>query len=69
MVKHTQKIRRLLPSNCFTVFDYLGLQLYQGETPAQVFYGEYSKIFKNTYPEEYLRWLLVKLYYDPVKHL
>ena len=47
MVKHTQKIRRLLPSNCFTVSDYLGLQLYQEETPAQVFYGEYPKYLKT----------------------
>ena len=33
----------------------LGRQLYQKETPAQVSYCEYCKIFKNSYLEEHLR--------------
>ena len=32
-----------------------GLQLYQKETPIQVFPCEYCEIFKNTYSEENLR--------------
>ena len=31
------------------------LQLYQKETPTQVFFCEYCRIFKNTYFEEHLR--------------
>ena len=32
-----------------------GLQFYQKETPAQVFFCEYCGILKNTYFEKYLR--------------
>ena len=32
-----------------------GLQLYQKETPTQLFSGEYCEIFKNTYFEEHLQ--------------
>ena len=33
----------------------VGLQLYQKETPTQVFFGEYCEIFKNLYFEKHLR--------------
>ena len=32
-----------------------GVQLYQKETPTQVFFCEYCEIFKSTYFEEHLR--------------
>ena len=38
---------------CWGLF-LIKLQLYQNQTPAQVFSCEYCKIFKNTYFEEHL---------------
>ena len=39
----------------FAIFTGKHLQLYQKDTPTQVFSCEYCEIFKNTYLEEHLR--------------
>ena len=36
-------------------FFYTGLRFYSKETPAQAFFCEICKVFKNTYFEEYLQ--------------
>ena len=39
-----------------------GLQLYQKETPTEVFSCEFCEIFKNTFFREHLRWLLLSIH-------
>ena len=52
MVKHTQTLCRLLPTNCLTVFDHFVGIVIKGLIWKE---SDICEIFKNTYFEEHLQ--------------